>query len=207
MKRVLLWIVSLGIFALALGSIVLPYWFPLGTSNKFIYLILNHFCCDNAKNYYTALSYGFGVIFGTIGLFLGYFYYTNRKKFESDIKRMENRRAHLNLFIQELNDYDLTVQKNINFSFGNQSELDQIRSDKERHFEIIQDMMEDGLRLLGFSRNDVSAIIRVNSFVDKNELISHLTFPDLTRNSLQNQKLRYLDLIRKARRAAFLRLS
>ncbi len=120
---------------------------------------------------------------------------------------MENRRAHLSLFIQELNDYDLTVQKIINFSFGNQSELDQIRSDKERHFEIIQDMMEDGLRLLGFSRNDVSAIIRVNSFVDKNELISHLTFPDLTRDSLQNQKLRYLDLIRKARRAAFLLLS
>lgn len=92
MKTLLLFLISLPFIGIVIVAIALPYWFPVqGNENGYIGSILKHFCCDTAKNYYTVLSYVFGVLFGTFGLILGFFYYKKRMKFDTDLKEGEKK--------------------------------------------------------------------------------------------------------------------
>lgn len=121
------------------------------------------------------------------------------------ILRKGKRRAYLDLFIQELNGYDLDVQKILSMAFADDAELKRIRLEKEWHFDIIEAMMDE--KLLGFSSQDMRLILRVNSFVDNCDQISHLPREQMDKEILYILKEQYSNRIKKARRICFLRLA
>ena len=109
------------------------------------------------------------------------------------------------MFIQELNGYDLDVQKILSMAFADDAELKRIRLEKEWHFDIIEAMMDE--KLLGFSSQDMRLILRVNSFVDNCDQISHLPREQMDKEILYILKEQYSNRIKKARRICFLRLA
>jgi hypothetical protein len=64
-------------------------------------------------------------------------------------------------------------------------------------------MLELNQKLLGLSEDDVRAILRVNSYVDKNNILMHDEFSLLNDERLLSVKDSYIDLIQDARRICF----
>jgi len=170
-------------------------------------ILLDHFpSLDDARNYYSVISSSFGVIIGVLGLILGYLYYHNRNQFEAETKDGEYKRKHLEIFMAELNNYDRFVHKILSISVRDEIELRGVRDDIDRSFDIIVSMLEEGLDLLGLTKEDMDEIIKVNSFVDKSKLISHCSYGELDLDKLYPIRDRYAELIKNARRKCYLKI-
>jgi hypothetical protein len=155
------------------------------------------------RDYYTLLSSSITFILGTIALILGYFYYIDKLKFETMVSEIERRRKRLDDLILEINSFDDAVDDLLYYRFKNPEELKQIRSRVSRSFETIEIMLELSTKLLGLTESDMQTIIKVNSFVDKNDLLMHTPYAQLDELSLSSLKDNYVDLIQDARRVCY----
>lgn len=158
---------------------------------------------NSPRDYYTLLSSSITFILGTIGLILGYFYYKNKRKFETVISEIERKRKRLDDLIRELESFDDGVDDLLHHRFKNAEELKQIRSRISRSFETIEIMLELSTTLLGLTDSDMQTIIKVNSFVDKNDILMHTPYHQLDESSLLSLKDDYVDLIQDARRVCY----
>jgi hypothetical protein len=156
-----------------------------------------------AKDYYALLSSSITFILGTFGLILGYFYYKDKRRFETQISEIERKRKRLDDLIHELNSYDEGVDDLLHHRFKNAGELKKLRDKVTRRFENIVVMLELSTKLLGLTESDMQTIIKVNSFVDKNHILMHAPYRHLDALSLSSIKDNYIDLIQDARRVCY----
>lgn len=157
------------------------------------------------QNYYSIVYSVLTVIMGIAGLILGYFYFDNRKKVDHEDREREHTRKRLEAIIEEFNAYDKYVHRILGFSIRDPQELNELRIEIERTFEVVQDMLDQWQSLLKFDQGDVRAIIKVNSFVDQSEPIMRKEFAKLSLAELYPIKDEYLELVRVARRTCYLK--
>lgn len=170
-------------------------------------LRLRAFDLGTAKDYYSILAAIVTLLFGTAGIALGYFYYKDKNTAEQSAAARERKRKRLDNLIEKIDAYDNQVDTILQRRFSNDSELSQLRSTLTRSFETIVIMLELNPELLGLEGEDLRDIIKVNSFVDKNDLIMRARFSELNQGGLNEIREEYIDLIQNARRACYRRVS
>jgi hypothetical protein len=202
MKRILrigLW-TCLGILYLTL---LYFYLFPLA----FGVLYWKGMDLVTAKDYYSILSSFVTLLLGSAGLAVGYFYYKDKYKTDRSNAAIERKRKRLDDLILKIDAYDNQVESLLQRRFKDESELSLLRSTLTRSFETIEIMLELNQALLGLEEDDLRAIIKVNSFVEKNDVIMRASFIELNPNLLHAERETYIDLIQNARRACYKRVS
>jgi len=159
-----------------------------------------------AKDYYGILTTFTTLILGTAGLILGYFYYRDKNRTEQSLATLERKRKRLDDLIDKLDLFDSQVDALLLRQFKDENELFLLRNKITRSFETIVIMLEQNEDLLGLHKEDIREIIRVNSFVEKNDLIMRARVIEITPEVLHETREKYIDLIQNARRACFRRV-
>ena len=158
---------------------------------------------SSARNYYTILSATVTLAVGFFGLLLGYFYYIDKQDVDKMSASLERKRKRLDKLIDLIDDYDGLVDKVINMRFSNAGELKHLRSMISRSFEEIEIMLDLKEKLLGLDNEAVLIILKVNSFIDKSEVIMHINYSDLSEEKMLTVRDDYINLIQDARRVCF----
>lgn len=158
---------------------------------------------DQARNYYTILSSTVSLIVGTLGLVLGYFYYLSKYKNDCLAESIERKRKRLNDLIECINQFDEIVDNIIHYRFSSISDLKHLRNRISRKFEVVEIMLQLNKDLLGLQDEEVKTILRVNSFVEQNDIIMHINYEQINETVLFTVKDRYIDLIQEARRICY----
>ena len=161
---------------------------------------------SDARDYYTILSSWITFFIGVTGLILGFFYYRHKLQVNSNISSIERKRKRLDDLISKIDSFDNLVDNVIHRRFSNTKELKQLRCRISRSFESIEIMLELNHKLLGLDETDVKTILKVNSFVDKNDIIMHCNYTSLNEDILLTVKDAYVDLIQNARRTCYNRV-
>lgn len=161
---------------------------------------------NTAKNYYSILSSFITVLVGVIGLSLGYYYYIGRHEVEKTIADIERKRKRMDDLIQKIESYDAIVNAFINKYFDNDEDLSKLRNQMTHSFDTIEIMLELSDNLLGLNDEDVQTIVRVNSFVEQNEIIMRAPLQDLSAEILNSIRDRYAMLIAEAIRVCYKRV-
>ncbi len=144
---------------------------------------------DDLRNYFTIINTYTTLIIGIFGLTFGAFYYFDK----------ENRRTKLKFLLDELTLYDHLLINLFNLTFKDQIELDVIRNNISRKFEMIEMIIDSSNNSLRFKDEDVRAILKVNSYVEKSELLMRTPFINLTKINLLQAQDNYIELIKKAK--------
>ena len=143
------------------------------------------------------IARSFGVLFGIIGIFFGYYYFNQKIRFDRSSAKNKRKRARLETLLNELKHYDSLVDKILRLELKIKADIDQVRLKIDRSFDIVNVYLEQNDVLFGFHENDLLRIIRVNSFVEKNPYIMEKDI-----NTLKKQKT-YLYSIRYEYREIF----
>lgn len=136
-----------------------------------------------------------------VGLLLGYYYYKSRVELDDNTERKRRVRKRMQFLLDELVSYDLFVKKILYFLIEDSKDLTLNRYRVEDTFDRIASWLEHNDKLFGFSNDEIKDILAVNSFVDKNDLITTEEFESLDskRAALLAIKPEYAYLFRKAR--------
>lgn len=132
---------------------------------------------ESANKYYGTLGSLAGVVAGGLGLALGGFYYVNRNWIEGRQRRRDQQYHRLEIFMDKLCAYDDLVCMITAKRMTDERELTHIR---ERLTRIADDLVmmldEGGGKLLGLDYSSISEVLKMNSFVDKSEILSHYDY-------------------------------
>jgi hypothetical protein len=158
---------------------------------------------DYARNYYAVLSSVSGIMLGIIGIILGYFYFDNRIQMDEFIQKRDRRGKRLETFISKLDQCDENVHRILAHAVSNDSELTLVRTYIQIIFENITSMLDNSEELLGITKDDVRIILKVNSFVDNNDIITRYSFSDLSITDISTVREDYIEQMRAARNVCF----
>lgn len=156
-----------------------------------------------AKDYYSILSSFITLMLGTAGLVVGYCYYAGKHKTDQSLAAIERKRKRLDDLINKIDTYDSHVDNLLQGRFQNENELSLLRSKVTRSYETIEIMLDLNQTLLGLGEEDLRDIIKVNSFVEKNDLIMRTTVSEMKQDLPHEEREKYIDLIQNARRACY----
>jgi hypothetical protein len=201
MKRKIIWI-FLGLLYL----IVFCFYLSPILARKISIFYWWRMDLNKAKDYYGILTSFNTLILGTAGLILGYFYYKDKNRTDQSLATIERKRKRLDDLIDKIDLFDSQVDALLQRQFKDENELFLLRNKIIRSFETIEIMLELNEDLLGLHKEDLRDIIKVNSFVEKNDLIMRARVIELTPEVLHETREEYIDLIQNARRACFRRV-
>lgn len=158
---------------------------------------------EDARNYFNVVAAFAAAVIGVSGLFLGYFYYQDRKLHDTLVRASALRVTRLEFFLDELGNYDKSVQRIMRHLPQSGSELDAERLTVDRSFDNITTMLELGESLLGMTKNEMKELLAVHSFVDNCELIMRSPYEDFKKASMIGIESQYAPLIRSAFRICY----
>ena len=115
------------------------------------------------RNYYNIISSITSTIVGITGIVLGLFYYFDKER--------RNKNSILKKCIEE---YDHCVKRILKMNFKDDKELKDLRIQIESINDNINLMMDNKIHFLQLSDNQISKILKVNSYVNKSEVIMKL---------------------------------
>jgi len=158
---------------------------------------------STAKDYYAILSSWLTFVLGISGLVLGYFYYHDKRNVDINIATIASKRKRLDDLISRIETYDSLVCDVIHHRFSNAKTLKHLRNRISRNFDTIEIMLDINKELLGLDDAEAKIILRVNSFVEKNDVIMHHDHSVLSENSLFSVRDEYVNLMQEAKRICF----
>jgi hypothetical protein len=144
---------------------------------------------NELKDYFAVVNTFTTLIIGIIGLIIGLFYYYDK----------ESRRPRVKYLLDNLNSYDNLLTDFFNMSFNNQKELDALRNKISRGFEMIELILNSSFLIMKFSDDDIRTILKINSYVDKSEVIMRTPFPSLEKVKFLDSQDTYVELIKSAK--------
>lgn len=120
------------------------------------------------RNYYSIVSSIISSVIGITGIILGLFYYFDKE-----------RRSKVKILKEEIENYDLCVKKILKFEVENAAELKNLRIKIESINNRIEMMLNDDSKFLQLNDKDTKAILKINSVVDKSNVIMNIPFTSL----------------------------
>lgn len=154
---------------------------------------------NESRNYFSSFQSIITIIVSIFGLILGYFYYNNRKKVDSNNALESRRKFYLDKLFEQINKYDHSILLILTNAGIKDEVLKLNRVIIEQTWDIIEAMIEPQISLLNFSESELEVIIKLNSFVDQNDLILHSDFKNVTPQDLNNIKSVYQELLKAVR--------
>ena len=159
---------------------------------------------DEWSDYYSAIASVFTTFISLFALILGYIYYEHRILYEQKISKKERIRQRLSLILIELDKCDNYVSKILDMDIERE-DLNIIRSKISRSFETITALIDYNDKLLSLNDEEITKILRVDSFVDKSDIIMRYYYRELKDNPDKVMKERedYLEILINAKRTCF----
>ncbi len=152
------WIPALIVYFLALFTLtILVFWLRKQDSD-----------INWVRNYYNIVSSIISSLVGITGIILGLFYYFDKE-----------RRRKIDILKTEIEQYDLCVKSILKLCIKNENELKEIRIKIDSINDRINMMLDSDKQFIRLNDADVSTILRVNSIVDKSEVIMRTSFKNL----------------------------
>ncbi|XDD44694.1 hypothetical protein AB3N58_17775 (plasmid) [Leptospira sp. WS60.C2] len=170
------------IFSLIFLNIV--YFFVL-------YVFVPYFCFSIREKliaYYQILNF-FTIFFNTsIGVWLGAYYFSNKKEFDLGEKKKDKRNKIVNTLIEELKTLDEQANKIFYLNIKTQTELDLSRTIIQNCFEFFIACIENLNDILEFSNSEIRSIIEFYSFADNSKVVSLLSINLLKKSKMKNEQ-------------------
>lgn len=120
------------------------------------------------RNYYNIVSSIISSLVGITGIILGLFYYFDKE-----------RRSKVKILKDEIENYDLCVKKILKFEVENAADLKNLRIKIESINNRIEMMLNDDSKFLQLNDKDTKAILKINSVVDKSNVVMNVPFTSL----------------------------
>jgi hypothetical protein len=121
-----------------------------------------------ARNYYNIISSIISSLVGITGIILGLFYYFDKE-----------RRRKIDILKTEIEEYDSCVKLILKLCIKNKNELDKTRIKIDSINDRINMMLDSDKKFIQLNNADISTILRINSIVDKSEVIMRTSFNKL----------------------------
>lgn len=140
------------------------------------------------------------IIIGSIGLFLGIFYFSSRISYDRECVTIEKKNNRLNMILDQLNIYDGFVSSLLRMEITDDISLEKIRDKIERSFELVQLLLENNNEILNLTDEDIKIVTKVNAYVDKCEVMM-ISYIDIKAHEINfmEQKRDYIPLIQDAK--------
>lgn len=165
----------------------------------FIYLILL-FCLlflpfvfrispslEKLRNYYTIVNSITSSLVGVTGIMLGVFYYFDKE-----------RRLKTGVLKSTIEEYNSCVKQILKLNVKDAKELKKLRMSIGELNDSICLMLDNGIRFLQLSDKKISQILRINSIVEKSEVVMRLPFKKLKRADRASVLDAYENVLRDA---------
>lgn len=161
---------------------------------------------SDLRNYFSIFSSVVGFIITITGLLLGFFYYWDRHKKDGIKNNAEKRDRVINYILNELIEYDKSVDQIYYCEIKSDKELAKARSKINRSYENIQLYLEEHDNLLQLKEESIQNIISVHSYVEQSDLIMLSKLKDLKEANLSESRDLYIEKILKAKRVCINKL-
>jgi hypothetical protein len=140
------------------------------------------------------------IIIGSIGLFLGIYYFSSRISYDRECVTIEKKNIRLNMILDQLNIYDGFVSSLLRMEFPDDISLEKIRDKIERSFELVQLLIENNDGILNLTDEDIKTVTKVNAYVDKCEIMI-IRYLDIKVHEIdfREEKREYIPLIQDAK--------
>jgi hypothetical protein len=183
-----IWIFSIACVVFALFYFILPY--SIWEINKL----------DDGRNYFTAINAYATYLIGLLGVF----YYFDKKSKDNYHRERDSRRQYIHILLTELKEYDALVEKILCKDVRSKIELQMIRTKIEKCFDDVQIIV--GNKLLPFDMEELKVIVKINSFIEKNDLIMRDELILIKKSDLTSHKENYRELLRRAKHTCHCKL-
>lgn len=152
-----------------------------------------------SRNYFSSFQSIITILASVFGLILGYFYYNNRKEVDSYNALEGRRKFYLDKLFAEINKFDLSILTILTNVDIKSDTLKLHRVIIEQTWDIIETMIDSKTALLEFLTTESEIFVKLNSFVDQNDVIMRSDFTCITEDDLNIIKSAYLELVREVR--------
>lgn len=144
---------------------------------------------DRFRNYYNIVSSIISSLVGVTGIILGLFYYFDKE-----------RRTKTKILKKSIEEYDCCVKQILKLQVSDDEELKKLRIKIDSLNDSINIMLDNSIDFIQLSDDKISEILRINSIIDKSEVVMRLSFKELT----QADRASVFDIYEKALREVLL---
>ena len=144
---------------------------------------------DRFRNYYTIVNSITSSLVGLAGIILGAFYYFDKE-----------RRSKTMILKKSIEEYDACVKQILKLQVRDDEELKKLRTKIDSLNDGINIMLDNKINFIQLSDDKISEILRINSIIDKSEVVMRLSFEELT----QAYRASVLDIYENALRDALI---
>jgi len=137
---------------------------------------------------------------GFFGLLLGAFYYFDREVRSSRVEARDKTRARVRIMLEELQGYDDLVTDLVTKSWASGPELERIRLRISSRADSLNNVLDACWESLGLDVDEISTLVRVHGFVEKNDLLMRRRHVIVRRANLSGLYQEYSERIKAAKR-------
>ncbi len=145
------------------------------------------------------------ILYGGMALVLGYYFYKSKNRLDEETASSERKRARINFIYEELANACELVQRILKNQIEDELVLSGVRSRISVMMSMINDQLENNDPLLGFDDEELTKIIKVNSYVDNSKCISVTSLNDLKSSNLIKEWANFVEINQEARTICLLR--
>lgn len=139
------------------------------------------------------------ILYGAIGLLLGYWYFSKKISFERKNLKDDRARRRLSFLYDEFCKGDELINKIFDKDISDESELKQVRVKIDRIFQSINIYLDNNETLLGFTGGEIKSLLKVHSFIVNNHQLFKAELRFIKKDDLSVEYEKYLDIILDAR--------
>jgi hypothetical protein len=112
------------------------------------------------------------IVFGGLGLILGYLYFISRIDIEKKNSKNERIRVRLMYIHNELKEADKLIEKIFRSQFWTSSQLLYLREDIDKRLEILaNNYLEENENLIKFTKDELAKIVGLHSFFNNSKVL------------------------------------
>ena len=158
---------------------------------------------QEARSYYGVASSFFAALSASLGIALGYFYYSDRKANDARDAERGRVRASVRMLLDLLSEYDHAVIDILCIYVKDQPELDRTRMRVRAYFDEVVAVLSASEKILALTESEIRTVLRVHSLVDRNDTLTVLAHQELTREKLDVARGDYMNRIQAARAVCY----
>lgn len=189
-------LIALGLFFII--YLFMDYYFPCFFINKLQWIL-----GKSLDDWYKSAS----ILYGALGLYLGYLFFIKKNEFDNDILRNEKSSKFVQYIYDEINNADKIVSIILKADLTSQQELDSARAKLDTMFLSLNNLLDNNDALLRFTSDELDTIIKLHSHISNNNIIFNADLDKITIDDANKEKLNYIPVLQEARSTCLQKLA
>jgi hypothetical protein len=139
---------------------------------------------EDYRNLFSIISPMLGSMIGIMGLVLGYFYYKEKIKNDEILSKMKRMGNNITTIYDNYGFINDGIQLILNKGIKTENDLKLTRNSIIRKFDDINLLLELNHEIIDLDQNETTELIRLYSYVEKNDLIMNVSLKVLKKSDL-----------------------